>query len=59
MQSLRQFIDQFDSVAAAARELGVSRQYLNDVVNLKKDISRQLLAKLGLKHVIVKREGVA
>lgn len=56
LQELLTYCDEYESMAAAARSLGVSRQYLNDIVNNKRDLSRGLLAKLGLKRVVVKEK---
>lgn len=54
LDELRAFCNQFDSIAAASRELGVSRQYLTDIVNEKKDLSKGIVEKLGIKRVSIK-----
>lgn len=53
LERLRRFVDTFDTQSAAADELGISRQYLTQLLNGKRDFSEAVLAKIGLRRVVV------
>ena len=51
---LRAFVARFTSQADAAKALGVSAVYVSDLLNRRRDVSNNILAKLGLRWVVVK-----
>jgi plasmid maintenance system antidote protein VapI len=51
--ALAAFIKRHKTQAAAAEALGVSRPYLSDIVNGRRDFSDAVLEKLGLRRVVV------
>jgi len=53
-EALRRFVDQHGTQTAAAQSLGISGAYLNDMLHGHRNISPRILAKLGLKTVVVK-----
>ncbi len=52
--ALQAFCDQFETAAEAARQLGISAPYLNDLLRSRREVGPKVLARLGLKRVIVK-----
>ena len=52
---LRDYVYDAGSQAAAARKLGVTRQYICMVLAGDRPVGARILAKLGLKRIIVKR----
>lgn len=50
---LRQFVSTHPSQLAAAAALGISPTYLSDMLNKRRDVSARVLAKLGLKTVVI------
>ena len=52
--SLAAYVAQAGSQAVAAKELKISPAYMSDLINGRRDISLRMLAKLGLKRVVVK-----
>lgn len=52
---LRKFVAKHPSRAAAARALGVTRQYLNGVLRGDHGPSDAVLAKMGLERVVIRR----
>ncbi len=56
---LEQFVGQFDTHTAAAQALGISHPYLCDLLRARRDVGPKVLAKLGLKRVVVKESKTA
>lgn len=54
VQALREFVRQFPLQKDAAEALGISGVYLSDLLNQRRDVSPNMLAKLGLRRVVVK-----
>ena len=54
---LKDYVDGFETKGHAATALGVSKQYLNDMLNRHRDISPRMLSKLGLKRAVVRDRG--
>jgi plasmid maintenance system antidote protein VapI len=52
-KALDAFVAKHKTQAAAAEVLGVSRPYLSDIINGRRDFSDQILEKLGLRRVVV------
>ena len=52
---LKDYVDGFTTKGDAASALGVSKQYLNDMLNRHRDISPRMLAKLGLRKAVVQK----
>lgn len=53
LERLRRFVGMFETQTAAADELGISRQYLTQLLGGKRDFSGSVLAKIGLRRVVV------
>jgi plasmid maintenance system antidote protein VapI len=53
-RELHQFVARYPTQLLAAQALGISPAYLSDLLHGRRDISDQLLAKLGLKRIVVK-----
>lgn len=53
-QALRDFVMQFPLQKDAAEALDISAVYLSDLLNKRRDVSPKILAKLGLRRVVVK-----
>lgn len=53
LQQLRGLVRNFPTQIDAARELGISVQYLRDILHEKRELTPRVLAKLGLKRVMV------
>lgn len=53
-EALEAFVGQFETAAAASRALNISQPYLNDLLRGRRDVGPKVLAKLGLKRVVVK-----
>jgi transcriptional regulator with XRE-family HTH domain len=51
LEALRSRVERAESQASLARELGVSPQYLNDVLAERRPPSERLLAALGIEIV--------
>jgi plasmid maintenance system antidote protein VapI len=54
--ALLAYVDQFPFQRDAAKALKISPAYLSDLVNGRRDITDPLLAKLGLRRVVIKAE---
>lgn len=52
LSKIDSLVEKHGSQKALAQHLGISQQYLNDVVRLRRDPSEKLLKSLGLKKVI-------
>ena len=50
---LQKFVDQFETQQEAATALGIKPSYLSDLVHMRRDISDNILKKLGLRRQIV------
>lgn len=59
LTALQAFCDRHKTQTAAAKALGVSLPYFNDMINMRRDISPRILEKLGLKRVVVRDQGAA
>jgi plasmid maintenance system antidote protein VapI len=57
LQKLQAFVAKFPTQKAAAEALGIKPAYLSDLVNMRRDLSDNILAKLRLKRVIVQDRG--
>lgn len=53
LKTLRAFVEKHKTQAAAAEALGVSRPYLSDIINGRRDFSDPVLERLGLRRVVV------
>lgn len=53
LERLNAFVAKHKTQAAAAEALDVSRPYLSDIINGRRDFSDQVLEKLGLRRVVV------
>jgi hypothetical protein len=51
---LRQFVATHPTQVVAAAALGIKPAYLSDILNERRDFSETILAKLGLKRIVVK-----
>ncbi len=51
LDRLHRFVERYPNKKAAADALGITPPYLNDLINMRRDISDQMLEKLGLKRV--------
>ena len=51
---LKAFVRQHPNQRMAAGALGISGAYLSDLLNARRAINDKLLAKLGLKRIVVK-----
>jgi len=52
-QALDQLIARLGSQKAAAKHLGVSQAYVNDLAKRRRPMSAKILGKLGYKRVVV------
>jgi len=53
LERLKAFVEKHKTQAAAAEALGVSRPYLSDIINGRRDFSDAVLERLGLRRVVV------
>jgi len=53
LEALRRFVSKHKTQRAAADALGVSRPYLSDILNGRRDFSDPVLERLGLRRVVV------
>ena len=53
IKALNAFVSKHKTQAAAADALGVSRPYLSDIINGRRDFSDAILERLGLRRVVV------
>lgn len=56
MPVLRQFVKTFPSQRHAAAKLGISQQYLTDILHGRRDFSDRILQAVGLQRVIIVTE---
>lgn len=54
--ALQRFVDRYPRQLDAARALGISPAYLSDLLHERRDMTEPMLAKLGLKQIVVKSE---
>jgi len=52
---LRQKVEEYPTHTAAAKALGISKQYLSNILRRRCDIGPRVLRKLGLKRAILAR----
>ncbi len=52
--ALAKFCEQFETVSAAAKALGISKQYLGDILQNHRDLTPMILKKIGLRKAVVK-----
>lgn len=55
VEALRVLVAKHGSQTAAAAALGISVPYINDMLHGKRNVSDEMLDKLGLKRVVVER----
>ena len=55
--ALQKFRSQHETLGDAADALGVSKQYLSDMLQGRRDLSPRILAKLGLKRAVIQDRG--
>ncbi len=48
---LQKLVDRLGSQKAAAAQLGISQPYLSDLLHGRRDVSDQMLVRLGLRRV--------
>lgn len=53
-QQLHKFAARFPTQQAAAAALGISGPYLSDLLQGRRDVSDAILAKLGLRRIVVR-----
>ena len=53
LKALEAFVAKHKTQAAAAAALGVSRPYLSDILNGRRDFSDAILEKLNLRRIVV------
>ncbi len=58
-ERLEAHVGQFDTLTAAAASLGITKQYLSDILRNHRDITPRVLGKLGLTRVIVKERATS
>lgn len=51
---LHAFVNRYKTRRDAASALGITPQYLSDLLSTRRDLSDKMLAKLGLRRVVVK-----
>lgn len=52
--ALKKYRERFETAGDAASSLSVSKQYLSDMLNGRRDPSERILSKLGLRRAVVK-----
>lgn len=55
LDRLHKFVDRFPTQKDAADALGIKPAYLSDLVNMRRDLSPNILAKLGLRRTVVQK----
>ena len=55
LETLRAFVAEYSTLADAAEQLGISRQYLWRLMQSRDRVSGRLLKKLGLMREVVRR----
>jgi transcriptional regulator with XRE-family HTH domain len=53
LERLKRFVGEHETQRAAADALGISRPYLSDILNGRREFSDPILDKLGLRRVVV------
>ncbi len=54
LSALKTYCKRFDTQGDAASSLAVSKQYLNDLLHGRRELSPRILNKLGLRQAVVK-----
>lgn len=55
LDRLHKFVEKYPTQKDAAKALGIKPAYLSDLVNMRRDLSGTILAKLGLKRTVVQK----
>ncbi len=55
LDRLHKFVAKHGTQKAAAAALGITPAYLSDLVNMRRDLSDTILAKLGLRKAVVQK----
>lgn len=53
LDRLHKFVEKYKTQKDAAAALEITPAYLNDLINSRRDLSDNMLVKLGLKRVVV------
>ena len=53
LRELKRFCAGYGTQVAAAKALGISQPYLSDLLRKRRDVSKPLLKKLGLKRAVI------
>jgi plasmid maintenance system antidote protein VapI len=53
LERLQKFVKRHPTQKDAAAALGITPAYLSDLVNMRRELSNTILAKLGLKRTVV------
>ena len=54
LETLRQFVGEYQNQKAAAKALGIKPAYLSDLLNQRRGFSQRILDAIGLKQIVVK-----
>jgi plasmid maintenance system antidote protein VapI len=52
--ALERHCRKYPTVTDAAASLGITKQYLSDILRNRRDLTPRVLAKLGLRQIVVK-----
>jgi plasmid maintenance system antidote protein VapI len=55
LDRLHRFVEQHGTQKAAAKALKITPAYLSDLINMRRDLSKQMLEKLGLRRTVVQK----
>jgi hypothetical protein len=53
LAALKTYVEQFETQKLAAGSLGISQAYLSDLLQANRDLTPQILKKLGLRRAVV------
>lgn len=53
-EALERYCSRYETLTDAAEGLGITKQYLSDILRNRRDITPRVLEKLGLKRIVVK-----
>ena len=59
IEALEAFVARHGSQEKAAKALGVKQAYVSQMINGRRDVTTRVLAKLGLKRIVVPKGGAA
>lgn len=54
LEVLRAHVEKFDTMTAAAEDIGVSLTFLSDVLREQSPISQKILSRLGLRRAVIR-----